>query len=74
MFFFQRRLMPFAGKGFFAVFGQVLAPPVDRAVRDAQFTGHLGNGLAAGLSQPHRFFFEFFGVDLLDLSQDFSPF
>lgn len=55
-------------KCLFPVLGQFPAPAVNRAVGDAQLTRYLRDGLPARLRQPHGFLFEFFRVDLLDLS------
>src|SRR5215471_21690151 len=62
--------MPFAWERFGAVLSQLFAPLMNGAVGDAQLSGDLGDGLAAGLHQSDGFLFEFFGVGFLDLCHD----
>src|SRR5579871_633317 len=62
--------MSTAGKGFCAMVRQFFAPLMDRTVADTQLTSHLGNGLAAGLHQPHGLALKFLGVRLLHFCHD----
>lgn len=47
---------------------------MDSRIGDAQFAGNLGNWLPGCLYQSYCFLFEFFAVDLLDLSHMMDPF
>ena len=58
-------LMPTAGKGLLALFGQLLAPVIQGAIADSQVARDLAHGFAAAFDQPHRLQFELLGVRLL---------
>src|SRR5258708_32172599 len=66
--------MSTAWEGFRAVLRQLLAPLMDRRVRNAQFTGYVRNRLPTGLSQSHHLTLKLGCVGLLNLLHDpFSP-
>src|SRR5258708_14179302 len=65
IFFFQRRLVPTAGKGIMAMVCQILAPLRQGAVRHSQFTGNLGLRFLTGLQQANCLDLELFCVRLL---------
>src|SRR5258708_7878355 len=62
--------MPTAWEGFGTVFSQLLAPLMDRGIRDAQLTGHMRNRLPTGLGQADRFTLELLCVRFLHLLHD----
>lgn len=65
--------MPAAGKGFGAVFCQLLALSIDRCVGNAQLAGHLRNRFPTGLSQLHRFTLKLGCIGLLRFLYDPCP-
>src|SRR5579872_2552644 len=62
--------MPTAWEGFRSVLSQLLAPLVDRCIRDAQITGHLCDRLPTGLGEPHRFALKLLCICLLSFCHD----
>jgi len=62
--------MSTAWEGFGTVFSQLLAPLMDRGIRDAQLTGHMRNRLPTGLGQADRFTLELLCVRFLHLLHD----
>src|SRR5258708_37815215 len=65
--------MSTAWEGFRAVLRQLLAPLMDRRVRNAPFTRYVRNRLPTGLSQSHRLPLKLGCVDLLPLLHDPFP-
>jgi hypothetical protein len=63
--FLQWRLVSTAGKRFFPMMSQFLAPVMDPRVGNSSFTSDLRDRLPTGLCQPHRFLFELSRVDFL---------
>ena len=60
-------LVPTAWERLFAMLGQFLAPPMNRAIGNAQLAGHLCNRLPARLHKLDCLLFEFSCVDFLNL-------